>query len=170
MEKRIQKKVDEYMKQFKESIKEQITDKSIDPELYSNILQLIYDYPSLEITQEDLKKRKRIKNTVPLHERCCALRANLQQCTRRKKNNEKYCGTHSKGRPHGEIDDNHEVVNITKREVWAQDINGIIYYIDNEKNVYDHKDIMDGIMNPKVIAKYHRHGEEYSIPNLFNKK
>jgi len=170
MEKRIQKKVDEYMKQFKESIKEQITDKNIDPELYSNILQLIYDYPSLEITQEDLKKRKRIKNTVPLHERCCALRANLQQCTRRKKNNEKYCGTHSKGSPHGEIDDNHEVVNITKREVWAQDINGIIYYIDSEKNVYDHKDIMDGIMNPKVIAKYQRHGEEYSIPNLFNKK
>ena len=66
MEKRIQKKVDEYMKQFKESIKEQITDKNLDPELYSDILQLIYDYPSMEITQEDLKKRKRIKNTVPL--------------------------------------------------------------------------------------------------------
>ena len=170
MEKRIQKKVDEYMKHFKESIKEQITDKNIEPVLYSDILQLIYDYPSLEITQDDLKKRKRIKNTVPLHERCGALRANLQQCTRRKKNNEKYCGTHSKGRPHGQIDDNHDVVNITKREVWAQDINGIIYYIDIEKNVYDHKDIMDGVMNPKVIAKYDKLGEEYSIPNLFNKK
>jgi hypothetical protein len=170
MEKRIQKKVDEYMKHFKESIKEQITGKNIEPELYSNILQLIYDYPSLEITQDDLKKRKRIKNTVPLHERCGALRANLQQCTRRKKNNEKYCGTHSKGRPHGQIDDNHDVVNITKREVWAQDINGIIYYIDMERNVYDHKDIMDGVMNPRVIAKYDKLGGEYSIPNLFNKK
>jgi hypothetical protein len=170
MEKRIQKKVDEYMKQFKESIKEQITDKNLDPELYSDILQLIYDYPSMEITQEDLKKRKRIKNTVPLHERCGALRANLQQCTRRKKNNEKYCGTHSKGRPHGQVDDQQELVNITKREVWAQDINGIIYYIDKEKNVYDHKDIMDGITNPKVIAKYNKIGEDYSIPDLFNKK
>ena len=170
MEKRIQKKVDEYMKDFKESIKTQITDKNIDPELYSDILQLIYDYPSMEITQEDLKKRKRIKNTVPLHERCCALRANLQQCTRRKKNNEKYCGTHSKGRPHGQVDDHQELINITKREVWAQDINGIIYYIDKEKNVYDHKDIMDGITNPKVIAKYTKIGEDYSIPDLFNKK
>ena len=169
MEKRIQKKVEVYIKQFKKEIQEQIKDK-LEPDVYSNVLQFIYDYPHLEITQDDLKKRKRIKNTVPLHERCCALRANFQQCTRRKKNNEKFCGTHSKGRPHGEVDGQHDVVNITKREVWAQDINGIIYYIDNEGNVYDHTDIMEGITNPKVIAKYNKLGETYSIPSLFNKK
>ena len=142
MEKRIQKKVDEYMKEFKNNIREQFEKfDTFDTPEKSNLLQYIYDYPSLEITQDDLKKRKRIKNTVPLHERCCALRANGHQCTRRKKNNDKFCGTHSKGRPHGEITDDHEVVNITKREVWAQDINGIIYYIDKEKNVYDHSEI-----------------------------
>ena len=171
MEKRIQKKFDAYIKDFKYKIKEQCEQCcNFNTTEQSDLLQFIYDYPSLEITQDDLKKRKRIKNTVPLHERCCALRANGQQCTRRKKNNEKFCGTHSKGRPHGEIDDDHEVINITKREVWAQDINGIIYYIDKDHNVYDHSDIMAGIVNPKVIARYTKIDEDYNIPSLFNKK
>ena len=171
MEKRIQKKVDVYMKEFKSKIKEQCElCSNYNSKESNNLLQFIYDYPPLEFTQDDLKKRKRIKNTVPLHERCCALRANGLQCTRRKKNNEKFCGTHSKGRPHGQIDDDHEVINITKREVWAQDINGIIYYIDKEHNVYDHGDIMEGITNPKVIAKYVKQGDGYNIPSLFNKK
>ena len=56
----------------------------MDKEHYSNILQFIYDYPNMEINN-DLTKRKRVKNVVPLHERCCALRANEEQCTRRKK-------------------------------------------------------------------------------------
>ena len=38
-----------------------------------------------EICKDDLQKRKRIKNIVPSNDRCIALRANLEQCTRRKK-------------------------------------------------------------------------------------
>ena len=47
-----------------------------------------------------------------------------------------------KGTPHG-IMDNHdeEKVNIQKIEVWAQDIQGIIYYIDNFNNVYQAEDL-----------------------------
>ena len=43
-----------------------------------------------------------------------------------------------------------------KVEVWAEDINGIIYYIDKFNNVYDHNDIINGIPDPKVIAKYEK--------------
>jgi len=121
-----------------------------------DLIQMIYDYENIKINTSDLQKRKRVKNVVPFHERCCALRANAQQCTRRKKNSEKFCGTHIKGIPHGEIsanDNNTASKSNIKKEVWAQDIAGIIYYIDSENNVYDHNDIVNNIVNPKIIAK-----------------
>ena len=49
------------------------------------------------------EKRKRVKNSVPFHERCKAKRANEAQCTRRRRDGSKFCGTHIKGTPHGEI-------------------------------------------------------------------
>ena len=50
------------------------------------------------------KCKKRQKNIIKSGELCCGLRANGQRCTRRKKDgNEKFCGTHIKGTPHGTI-------------------------------------------------------------------
>ena len=57
-------------------------------------------------------------------------------------------------------------VNTTKVEVWAQDIQGIVYYIDKFNNVYDTADIIKNQVNPKIIAKYVKTGESYSIPEL----
>ena len=48
-----------------------------------------------------------------------------------------------------------------KVTVWAQDINGIIYYIDNNKNVYDPQDILDNKVNPTVIAKWEKELDEH---------
>jgi hypothetical protein len=53
-----------------------------------------------------------------------------------------------------------------KVEVWAQEIQGIIYYIDKSFNVYQTEDIMQGKVNPKVIAKYVKNGDTYSIPDF----
>jgi hypothetical protein len=53
---------------------------------------------------------------------------------------------------------------IQKIEVWAQDIQGIIYYIDKSLNVYQAEDIITNKINPKIIAKYVKNGEQYSIP------
>ena len=53
-----------------------------------------------------------------------------------------------------------------KVEVWAQEIQGIIYYIDKSYNVYQTEDIMHGKVNPKVIAKYVKNGDNYSIPEF----
>ena len=66
-----------------------------------------------------------------------------------KKAGEKFCGTHIKGTPHGEITAGEQVVDTTvKIEVWAQDIKGIIYYIDNNSNVYKMEDVLEGKENP----------------------
>ena len=170
MEKRLKRKIDNYMRGFKENIREQckLCGISNNPQ-YNDFLQYLYDYPPLEITKEDMSKRKRVKNTVPLHERCCALRANNEQCTRRKKEGELYCGTHIKGRPHGEVNGETTFKSVKKKEVWAEDIQGIIYYIDADGNVYDHNDIMNGTVDPRIIAKYIKTIDGYHIPSLFKK-
>jgi hypothetical protein len=74
-----------------------------------------------------------------------------------------------KGTPHGVIhvdDDDNSKVTMQKVEVWAQDIQGIIYYIDKFNNVYQAEDIVVNKVNPKIIAKYVKNGEVYSIPEF----
>jgi len=169
MEKRINTKTRTYLHTFKDDIKNFIIKSNHKQEDINTLLQFIYDYQPLEFTKIDFQKRKRVKNIVPYFERCCALRANNQQCTRRKKNDAKFCGTHIKGIPHGEINQVTQEPTHTKKVVWAQDIKGIIYYIDREGNVYHPQDVMDNTVNPKIIAKYVKKDGIYSIPSLFKK-
>ena len=166
MERRISKKVNDYIHNFKNEIAEKI--KVMNSTDSSEIMNFIYQYNNFELTKEDFMKRKRVKNMVPVYERCCAKRASGQQCTRRKKDDSQYCGTHSKGTPHGVMNENETVSSVTKVEVSAIDIKGIVYYLDNEGNVYDTEDIIANKKNPRIIAKYEKNGEEYSIPSLFN--
>jgi hypothetical protein len=113
-------------------------------------------------------KRKRVKNAVNLNDRCCAKRASEEQCTRRKKEGYEYCGTHLKGTPHGicDKDASSDKQHGQKVEVWVQDIQGIVYYIDKNYNVYQAEDIIVNKQNPKVIAKYVKNGENYFIPEF----
>jgi hypothetical protein len=169
MEKRLNKKVDTYISGFKDNIREKATQMDlITNEKVNQLIQYIYDYERLCFTKEDFQKRKRVKNFVPIFDRCCAKRATNEQCTRRKKDGHEYCGTHIKGTPHGVIDEEQSdiKVNTQKIEVWAQDIQGIIYYIDKFNNVYQLEDIVGNKKNPKVIAKYLKNGENYSIPEF----
>jgi len=168
MEKRLNKKVETYVTSFKDNIREKATQMGmIKNDQVNQLLQYIYDYNRLSFVKEDFQKRKRVKNFVPIFDRCCAKRASNEQCTRRKKDGSEYCGTHMKGTPHG-IMDNHEENKMTtqKIEVWAQDIQGIIYYIDKNNNVYQAEDIIVNKVNPKIIAKYVKNGEQYSIPEF----
>jgi hypothetical protein len=131
------------------------------------LLEYIYDYGRLSFDKEDFEKRKRVKNFVALYDRCSAKRASCEQCTRRKKEGTEYCGTHEKGTPHGIMNAVAESkLNTHKIEVWAQDIQGIIYYIDKSSNVYQPEDIMLNKLNPKIIAKYLKKGDSYSIPEF----
>ena len=105
------------------------------------------------ITQDDLLKRKRVKNIVPYFDRCLGKKSNGTQCTRRRKDGSELCGTHIKGTPHGKINDK-KVETVKKVTVYAKEINGIVYYIDNDGNVYDTEDVYQNKQNPKIIAKY----------------
>ena len=87
----------------------------------------------------------------------------------RKKPGEKFCGTHIKGTPHGEITAGEQVVDTTmKIEVWAQDIKGIIYFIDKTGNVYDPQHVHQNLKNPNIIAKWKKDSQgNYTIPDIF---
>ena len=199
MERKINRKIEEEFSNYKQTIKKGIVEtiasintqvntfqfnlsqssidglkEEINKEMMS-LLQELYDYPLLQLTKTDFQKRKRVKNVVPLHDRCTALRANGEQCTRRKKDSLHFCGTHSKGTPHGitcQTCENQELpIQSKKISVWAQDIKGIIYYIDDKSNVYETSSIIKGINNPKVIAKYEKNLDSegnvyYQIPEF----
>ena len=168
MERRLNKKVEEYITTFKDGIREKVSQMGLTKnEQINQLLQYIYDYERLSFIKEDFQKRKRVKNFVPIHDRCCAKRATGEQCTRRRKDDCEYCGTHMKGTPHGIIDNQNETKSTTQKiEVWAQDIQGIVYYIDKFNNVYDTADIIKNQLNPKIIAKYVKNGESYNIPEF----
>ena len=168
MEKRLNKKLEVWISSFKDKIRDKANQIGISKNDQTNqLIQYIYDYDRLTFNKEDFQKRKRVKNIVPFFDRCCAKRANNEQCTRRKKDGIEYCGTHTKGTPHGIVDNQNEIKSNTQKiEVWAQDIQGIVYYIDKSYNVYQAEDIIVNKINPKIIAKYIKTCDVYSIPEF----
>lgn len=156
MEKRIGDKVTNYIETFKAGIKNYIeNNNNIDFDDKSELLKFIYDFDTLEISKDDFAKRKRSKSVVPFYNRCIAKKSSGEQCTRKKKCDSEFCGTHDKNRPHGEINEYDKDENILKKvEIWIQEINGISYYIDNHQNIYKTEDILSNNQNPHIIAKY----------------
>ena len=178
MEKRVTKKVEEYQVEFKDNIKKWLKERDLlvvkenwsdgNDDDTSDFLKFIYDYNSLQLTKDDFQKRKRVKNVVPHFERCTAKRANGEQCTRRKKPGVCFCGTHVKGTPHGVIlEDDNNIVQLKKVEVWIQEIHGINYYIDSNNNVYRPEDIISNKESPSVIARWKLDEQNnYCIPEF----
>lgn len=176
VERRIKTKVDGAFQNFKDTMREHVNnemDTIIDcitrnPNNQEEIISLInkikkkliqdtYNYQTLSLSDEDFKKRKRLKNSITLQDRCTALKANKMQCSRRRLGNNCFCGTHLKGQPHGIIDHQETNVKTSKNTlVWAEEIKGIWYYIDDINNVYDTNDILANISDPKKIAKYEK--------------
>ena len=170
MERRINKKIETHFVDFKSQIIDRLKvcfgDIESDSDTYK-LVEFIYNFPKIDITAEDIKKRKRVKNIVPFCDKCLALRANGEQCSRRKKAGYSFCGTHIKGTPHGHVENKPEANPYTKRTVWIEEINGISYYIDKNNNVYQSSDIVNNVVNPRVLAKYEQNAfGEYSIPSF----
>jgi hypothetical protein len=165
MERKINNKITEYFNKMNDDIiniikQTNVSDHSVAIQNYFN------NYTVLQLEKDDFTKRRRIKNVVPYYERCCAYRANGEQCSRRRKGDVTFCGTHVKGQPHGIVTENslNNVVKTKTISVRQQDIKGIIYYIDDNSNVYDPNDIINGIKNPNIIAKYIVVGDTFTIP------
>ena len=128
----------------------------------NDLLRNISDFPSLELTKDDFKRRVRTKTIIPSYERCCALRLNGEQCTRKNKINERFCGTHLKGLPYGKIQDYPQLAQ-DKIEIHMEEICGIHQYIDTKGNIYSSEDILNSIPNPRVISHWKKVNHEYVI-------
>jgi hypothetical protein len=168
MERRIAKQVRAYHAGMKDAMKAWFMENDPSyPEL-SAFLQFAYDYPVMEFQKEDFQKRRRVKNMVPLGDRCVAKRANDEQCTRRKRLGSEFCGTHAKGTPHGTVSDATVGVSTKNVELWVQDIKGIHYYLDADKNVYSTEDVIGGVPRPTIVghALIDPVTGQYSVPEL----
>ena len=171
MDRKLNKQIEKYIIHFKDQIKKKVIELSLDdPAKTNELIEFVYNYERLSFTKDDISKRKRIKNSIPGINRCNAKRANGEQCTRKRKEGCEYCGTHSKGTPHGivQLDDlMAKDCEMIKSEVFAKDIHGIVYYIDKCNNVYNTEDILNEKENPRIIAKYVKTEEDtFSIPEF----
>lgn len=160
MEKRVNKKIENYFSDFKKQICEKLKETGLNSEELSHLNEFIFEYPRCSIEKDELVKRKRVKNSIPVDNRCSAKRSDGDQCTRRKKDGHDFCGTHCKSVPHGLMGTNE--VN-TKVEIFTQDIAGIIYYIDNHENVYKMEDVLQGSDSPAIIGTYVKHGNNFIL-------
>lgn len=169
MDKRLSNKLTAHIRDFKDKIKAELLNNNYiaDERKLSEFLNFIYEFQQIEITKDDFLKRKRIKNTIPENNRCNACKAGGEQCTRRRKENSLFCGTHLKGAPHGEVSEELEENDKKIIDITATQINGIIYYIDNVKNVYKMEDVLTNIENPRVIGDYKKINNEIII-NIHN--
>ena len=134
----------------------------------SQLRNIVINHEECYLDKNDFTKRERKKNTISLQEQCCAKRACGKQCTRRKKLNSDYCGTHMKGTPNGIIDKDIKHGNLPSMktiEIRQEEILGIMYYIDDHFNVYKAEDILNGIRNPNIIAKWKQNGEQKELLN-----
>jgi len=169
MEKRLNKKIEVYLSAYKADVKSKIVALNFeDNTKVVDLLDYVFDHPRLALDKDDFVKRKRVKNSIPELNRCVAKISNGEQCTRRRKTNCEFCGTHSKGIPHGSIqpDSNGESTITQSTNVFAEDIKGIVYYIDTSLNVFKTEDILQNKENPQIIAHAVKTNGVYSIPSL----
>jgi hypothetical protein len=157
MERKFNKKAETFVSDFKKEICDKMKASGLATEQLGALVEFIYEYPRLTFDKEDFVKRKRVKNTIPITNRCAAKRANGEQCTRKKKDDCDFCGTHYKSAPHGLMVC--QEIEKKKTEIYTEDINGIIYYIDDNQNVYKIDEVIQNNENPAIIAKYER-GED----------
>jgi hypothetical protein len=161
MDKYVNTRIETYVAKFKDDIRGKIgelfaTDDA--PTVKSQInelLEFVCEYERLVIAKEEIIKPKRVVNALPDANRCCAKRANNEQCTRVRKTGSDLCGSHFNHTPYGKLTFDEQNPNTKHRvELKTEDINGIIYYIDQNTNVYNMEDVMRNVENPRIIGTY----------------
>ena len=156
MEKRINIKIEAYVAAFKADIRQKIIGLEVDKSKMKDLAEFITEYERLLLDKEDFVRRKRVKNAIPQSNRCNAKRANGEQCTRRRRDDCEFCGTHYKGTPHGMINGGEALAQECAKqhvELVVEDIGGIVYYLDKNNNVYNTEDVLRCMENPSVVGK-----------------
>ena len=96
-----------------------------------HIIETYLNYDSIE-EKHEIKKRNR--KLPPKELQCKGRKSDFEQCTRKKKEGEDFCASHLKNLKYGSIDaENDDYI-----EMFEQEIDGKIYYVDNENKVYSH--------------------------------
>ena len=153
--------IENYITAFKNDVVEKLV--SLDLNKNVELMEFVINYQKLIINHTtEVGKQKTKKIDLPF-QRCIAKRNDGEQCTRRKKKDFQYCGTHCKSIPYGIFETNYIKLTI---EVFAKDIKGIVYYIDELLNVYNIEDVLQEREDPRVIAKAQITDGVYTIPSF----
>jgi hypothetical protein len=148
--------VDQFVETFKKEVKKNFVENS-----ETEFNRFVDNYDSFKIVSK-IKQ----KTTIPMSLRCVAKRLNCDQCTRRRNKISAFCGTHFKSRPFGVFDvvllADEDIVHLIS--VFTQEIQGIIYHLDENLNVYDTGDILNDVRDPKILTKAVLIDGIYTIP------
>lgn len=131
--------------------------KNISEEYNLNLDNLRHKY--IDNNEIDLnvfnKKRARKKNkVVKKEELCMARKADMQQCTRRRKPGSEFCGKHCGCLKHGRIDDSEEYTDNDKFiKCQLTNIEGKDYLIDNNNMIYT-----TDVENPFCVGRLSNNG------------
>jgi hypothetical protein len=197
MEKLVLAQTDQYLAKFKTDIQRKAIELGFDEKDKMNeLLEFIFEYEKIKFEKHVFSKKSKTGDSaeeasnkpppVPEEEQCMAVRKQGGvRCTRKKTKGQMYCGTHcgKNGALKTDVYDSlkastsseesqQDVSNNPKKaskmlEVVAHEIQGIIYYIDKEMNVYNTEDIFKNVNDPRVIAKAVQLGQNlFSIPSL----
>ena len=153
MEEKVVSKVNTYLQAYNEKLSQ--------CKNMEDIRLFIESQEKFNLEDLDINKKKRTKNLIKPEEQCQALRANKSQCTRRKKLDCMYCGTHTKGTPYGIIETNNMSSTTKTLQVFTQEMEGILYYIDNDGNIYNTEDIVNKSTKPRIVGTYQYTNEVY---------
>jgi hypothetical protein len=152
MERRLEKKCEVHLTKMKNDIKDWFEENDCciqGSQTKEDFLKFVFDFDNIKITKEDFIQTKRTRSSVSECERCNALRANGERCTRRKQTGLEYCGTHEKSQPHGSIE---KTTEINKEEVNIKEVKGIYYYEDKDGVLYKTEDILENRIDPRKIV------------------
>jgi len=166
MEKHVNKKTEDYVIEMKTNLRRKIMDLNFcETEKTNDLIEYLNEYERLVFAKGDFVKRNRLQKSIPHKNRCNAKLQNGEQCTRRKKSECSFCGTHTKNVPYGSVEIDPKKMNM-KVDVFAVEVKGIVFYIDGENNVFKTEDILEEKENPAVIAKAVFNNGVYCIPDL----
>ena len=138
----------------------------IDADKTLEIIKYISEQNIFNLQNDGIKKTQRTRKTISANEQCNATRIDGNRCTRKKRNELHYCGTHLNCTSYTEFNTIETVQPIIDKSVSAIDIQGIIYYIDLDLNVYNTEDVINGILDPSIIGKACKSNGVYTIPSL----
>jgi len=100
-------------------------------------------------------KKKKNKTHVDASKLCMARKQDGNQCTRRKKDDNNFCGKHIKNRKFGTIDDNSSIIQKFANDdniimTCVEIFNGIKYLVDDNNIVYTHNTSAPTIVGRKI--------------------